>query len=81
MLEYNAVSTTLQQARQHNRLYLSNDASEEDSHKITLNGTLITSLSVKDLRQLGLTEDTQPCSIGFRKKKVRYRNRKKKKKI
>ena len=68
LLEYNAVNTISQQARQHNRLHLSNNPSKEDSHNMTLNGTPVTSLSVKDFRQL-LTEDTQPCSVNFWKKR------------
>ena len=68
LLEYNAVTTTLQQARQHSRLHLSNNSSKEDSHNMTLNGTPVTSLSVRDFRQL-LTEHTQPCSVNFWKKR------------
>ena len=68
LLEYNAVNTTLQQARQHNKLHLSNNPSKEDNHKIALNGTPVTSLSIKDFRQL-LTEDTQPCSVNLWKKR------------
>jgi len=45
LLEYNAVNTTLQQARQHNRLHLSNKPCEEDSHNMTINGTPVASLS------------------------------------
>ena len=69
LLEYNAVKATLQQARQHNRLHPSNNRSKEDSHNMTLNGTPVTSLSVKDFRQL-LTEDAQ-----LLEEKVRHRNR------
>ena len=36
LLEYNAVKATLQQARQHNRLHLSNNRSKGDSHNMTL---------------------------------------------
>ena len=69
LLEYNAVNTTLQQAWQHNRLHLSNNPSKEDSsHSMTLNGTPVTSLSVKDFWQL-LTEDAQPYSVNFWKKR------------
>ena len=50
LLEYNAVNTTLQQARQHNRLHLSNNPGKEDSHNMTLNGTPVTSFSVKDFK-------------------------------
>ncbi|WP_419608111.1 hypothetical protein, partial [Thiolapillus sp.] len=35
---------------------------------MTINGTPVASLSVKDFRQL-LTEDTQPCSVNFWKKR------------
>ena len=68
LLEYNAVKATLQQARQHNRLHPSNNRSKEDSHNMTLNGTPVTSLSVKGFRQL-LTEYTKPCSVNFWKKR------------
>ena len=68
LLEYNAVNTTLQQARQHNRLHLSNNPSKEDSHNMTPNDTPVTSLSAKDIRQ-ALTEDTQPCSVNFWRKR------------
>ena len=73
LLEYNAVNTTLQQARQHNRFHLSNNPGKEDSHNMALNGTPVTSLSVKDFRQL-LTEDTQPCSVKFLKKRFETDN-------
>ena len=73
LLEYNAVNTTLQQARQHSRLHLSNNSSKEDSHNMTLNGTPVTSLGVKDFRQL-LTEDTTVLGK-LMEEKVRHRNR------
>ena len=50
------------------RLHFSNNPSKEDSHNMTINGTPVASLSVKDFRQL-LTEDTQPCSVNFWKKR------------
>ena len=40
---------------------------------MTLNDTPVTSLSVKDFRQL-LTEDTQPCSVKFLKKRFETDN-------
>ena len=67
ILEYNAVKTALEQASKHKRLDFNNRPETGQEH-MTLQNKRVITLRVKDFRRL-LTEETQPCSVNFRRHK------------